>query len=99
MNLRDKHLAHSLSETRLERKVGPVEPVKYGDEHKILEATLPIVEALYCWVNGTSFSFEDSRKINQKYANELWNACTCNGRTEADDHAAMFHRLNQNDAR
>jgi hypothetical protein len=32
MNLRDKHLAHSLSNTRRE-KAGPVPPVKYGDEN------------------------------------------------------------------
>ena len=32
---------------------GPLPPVKYGDERVMLDATLPIVEALYCWVNGT----------------------------------------------
>jgi hypothetical protein len=36
------------------------------------------VEALYCWVNGTSFSLEDSRKIDRKNANALWEACTFN---------------------
>lgn len=78
MNLRDKHLAHSLSETRREQKAGPLPPMKYGDERDMLDATLPIVEALYCWVNGTSLSFEDSRKIKQKNANALWTACTFN---------------------
>jgi hypothetical protein len=78
MNLRDKHLAHSLSQTRREQKVGPLPPMKYGDERDLLNATLPIVEALYCWVNGTSFSFVDSRKIDQKNARALWEACTFN---------------------
>jgi len=41
MNLRDKHLAHALSETRREKKVGPQPPMKYGDERKMLEATPP----------------------------------------------------------
>src|SRR5262249_7016020 len=68
MNLRDKHLAHSLSKTRREKKVGPLRPVKYGDEREMLEATLPIVQALYCWVNGTSRSFQNSRETDRKNA-------------------------------
>jgi hypothetical protein len=76
MNLRDKHLAHSLSQTRREQRAGPIDPMKYGDEKKILEETFPIVEALYLYVNGTSFSFEDSRKIDRKNAEALWKACT-----------------------
>jgi hypothetical protein len=78
MNLRDKHLAHSLTETRREKKVGALPPVKYGDERDMLEATLPIVEALYCWVNGTSLSFQNSREIDRKNARALWEACTFN---------------------
>jgi hypothetical protein len=76
MNWRDKHLAHSLSKTRREKKVGPLPSIKYGDEGKILEATLPIVEVLYCWVNGTSLSFENSRKIDRENAKALWEACS-----------------------
>lgn len=75
MNLRDKHLAHSLSTSHRE-KIGPVPPVIYGDERDMLNETLPIVEALYRWVNGTSLSFEDSRSIDRKNAEALWNACT-----------------------
>jgi hypothetical protein len=78
MNLRDKRLAHSLSETRRENKVGPLPAVKYGDERNMLDATLPIVQALYCWVNGVSLSFDDSREIDRKNAKALWEACTFN---------------------
>jgi hypothetical protein len=49
--------------------------MKYGDERAILDDTLPIVEALYCWVNGCSFSFNDSREIAQKNAKALWEGC------------------------
>ena len=77
-NLRDKHLAHSLTETNRERKTGPFPPMQYGDERDVLNATLPIVETLYCWVNGTSFSFEDSRQIDRKNAQALWQSCTFN---------------------
>lgn len=74
MNLRDKHLAHSLSHSRRE-KSGPVAPMKYGDEREVLNASLPIVEALYSWINGRSFSFEDSRRIANKNAGALWTRC------------------------
>jgi hypothetical protein len=76
MNLRDKHLAHSLSETRREKKKVPFDPMKYGDERVILFASLPIVEALHCWVSGKSFSFADSREIDRNNAEALWKRCT-----------------------
>ncbi len=38
MNLRHKHLAHSLTQTQAE-KHGPVPPMKYGDETSLLEAS------------------------------------------------------------
>jgi len=76
MNLRDKYLAHSLTETRRERKVGLIDPMKYGDEREMLNASLPIVQALFCWVNGKSFDFENSRKIDRENAKALWEACT-----------------------
>jgi hypothetical protein len=76
MHLRHKHLAHSLTETTLEKRTGPIPPMKYGDERAILFASLPIVEALYCWVNGTSFSFANSQKIARNNADALWKRCT-----------------------
>jgi AbiU2 len=74
MNLRDKHLAHSLETTRRE-KDGPVQPMKYGDETKLLNASIPIVEGLYCWVYGSGFSIENSQEIDQNNAEALWTGC------------------------
>jgi hypothetical protein len=74
MNIRDKHLAHSLERTRRE-KHGPIAPMKYGDETTVLELSEPVVERLYCWVNGTSFSIGDSRRIDEENATSLWQAC------------------------
>ena len=74
MNIRDKHLAHSLETTRREKN-GPVQPMKYGDETHLLNASIPIVERLYCWVNGTSFSIERSQEIDQNNAEALWTGC------------------------
>ena len=76
MNIRDKHLAHSLESTRRERKLGPIQPMKYGDETELLNASIPIIEWLYGWVNGMSFSIADSQRIDQKNAEALWSGCT-----------------------
>jgi hypothetical protein len=75
MNARDKHIAHSLIETRRE-KHGPIAPIKIGDETKVIERSIPIVERLYCWVNGTSFSISESQRIDQDNAEALWKGCT-----------------------
>lgn len=74
MNLRDKHLAHSLATTRREKR-GSVAPMKYGDESALIDLTCPIVERLFCWVNGKSFSIEGSRKIDNENAEVLWQTC------------------------
>ena len=74
MNLRDKHLAHSLTTTRREKRA-PVQPMKFGDETDLLNASVPIVERLYCWVNGKAFSIGDSQDIDQENAEALWNGC------------------------
>ena len=74
MNIRDKHLAHSLETTRREKN-GPVQLMNYGDETELLKASIPIVEHLYCWVNGTSFSIENSQEIDQNNAEALWTGC------------------------
>jgi hypothetical protein len=74
LNIRDKHLAHSLETTRRE-KDGPVQLMKHGDETELLNASIPIIERLYCWVNGTSFSIKNSQDIDQHNAEALWNGC------------------------
>jgi len=74
MNVRDKHIAHSLTETRRERH-GPIAPIKIGDEINLVERSIPIVERLYCWVNGTSFSITESQRIDQDNAEALWHGC------------------------
>lgn len=78
MNLRDKHLAHNLSSTRRE-KHGPVDPVKYGDETALLNETIPIVERLFCWITGKSFTIADSQEIDRENAASLWNGCKFSG--------------------
>lgn len=73
-NYRDKYLAHSLRTTQLKKR-GPVMPLKYGNETTVLEKSLPIIEALYCWVNGTGISLTASRENDRNNARALWQAC------------------------
>ena len=61
MNHRDKHLAHSLERTYREKHAA-IAPMKYGDETKLLNASIPIVERLHCSVNGKSFQLKIRRK-------------------------------------
>jgi vacuolar-type H+-ATPase subunit I/STV1 len=74
MNVRHKHLAHSLTKTKLEKK--RVAPMKYGHERKLLSKSLPIVEALHRWINSTHFCFANSQKIARSNAEALWKRCT-----------------------
>jgi hypothetical protein len=74
MNVRDKHLAHSLTATRREQHA-PVQPMKVGDETALLNASIPIVEKLYCWITGKGFMIENSQDIDQRNAAALWNGC------------------------
>lgn len=75
MNMRDKHLAHSLEETRREQH-GPIQPMQYGDETHLLDSSTPIIEKLLNWVNGKSFSIANSQKIDDDNAAALWGGCT-----------------------
>ena len=74
MNMRDKHLAHSLTETRREKR-GAVAAMRYGDETALLSDLIPIIETLFCWVNGKSFSIADSQEIDRENAQALWDGC------------------------
>ena len=53
----------------------PITPMQYGDEGKLIDQSCPIIEQLFCWVNGKSFSIENSRRIDDENAKALWHAC------------------------
>jgi hypothetical protein len=74
-SLRDKKVAHNLAEAA-EVGVDQISPMKYGDEGALLDQTLAIVQTLYSRVNGVGFSMKDSRAIDRKCAEALWNSCT-----------------------
>jgi vacuolar-type H+-ATPase subunit I/STV1 len=74
MNVRHKHLAHSLTKTKLEKK--RVAPMKYGHERKLLSKSLLIVEALHRSINRAGFTFANSQKIARSNAEALWKRCT-----------------------
>ncbi|HEX9321686.1 MAG TPA: hypothetical protein VF913_06140 [Xanthobacteraceae bacterium] len=73
-NTRDKHLAHALVTTRRERS-GVIPRMLPGHEGALLQTTMEIAERFFCWINGKSFSFENSRSIARKNAEALWWGC------------------------
>ena len=75
MNLRHKHLAHSLAQTLGEKKGAVFQP-EPGDETELLDKSIPIVEALFTFVNGGSCSIAGFREIRRKNAHALWTGCT-----------------------
>jgi hypothetical protein len=75
LNIRHKHLAHSLTETNLERK-GTVHPMKYGDEAWLFEETLTIVDGLNIGINGAGFAWDHALQIARRNAEALWKSCT-----------------------
>jgi hypothetical protein len=52
--------------------------MKFRDEGDVLNATVPIVETLFRWVNGSDFSIEESREFDRQNSEALWMACTFN---------------------
>jgi hypothetical protein len=75
--IRDQHLAHALITTRREvkyKKRGLKLRMLPGQETLLLRHTTEITEKLFCWVNGKSFNFDDSRKIAKKNAEAFWNS-------------------------
>jgi hypothetical protein len=74
-NLRDKHVAHYLTE-KVEEKSNEVATMKHGDEVAVIDASISIVETLNSYVNDVGMSFADARAIDQRCATALWGKCT-----------------------
>lgn len=75
LNMRHKHLAHSLSATHLERKEY-VTTMRCGDESWLLEETIAVVDGLSVGINGAAFPWEEARLNARRNAKALWNFCT-----------------------
>ena len=73
-NLRNKHLAHLLEQTWAEM-VGPVAPMKHGDEKDLIEETIDIVEGLHLGIIGSAYDLKRSREIARENARALWGGC------------------------
>lgn len=76
-NARD-HIAHSLSYTKREKSVGGrLAMPTFANVEDLHNQTIKIIEELYCWVNGTSFSIdEECRNNTRRQAEELWHNCS-----------------------
>lgn len=76
-NFRDKHVAHSLVKTNLERK-GRVVPTRYGDEVKLFETSIEVVNELNYVVCNEGFAWTIAREQTQRHSRALWSGCRLN---------------------
>jgi AbiU2 len=70
-NHRDK-LAHQLERTRLEKGGPPVPLPRFGDERKLLQKTVKIVNRLYMSISGIGFAWNESWSMSKRNARALW---------------------------
>jgi hypothetical protein len=76
VNFRNKYIAHATGLTYAERDNGPLPLPKYGDETELLDRTLKIIERLDLCVQGISFMWQNSRDIEKRNAEYLWQGVT-----------------------
>jgi AbiU2 len=74
-NARNKHLAHNLTTTDLERRKKHqkthVPKLKFGDETFILDQTVSFIETLHLCVCGTNAIAKESAKAHSRDASDL----------------------------
>jgi len=74
-DFRDARLAHNLSSVA--RKFPDLDS-KFGDEGKVLEATLPILDSVNLVARNSSYDWSGTWKIAKKNAEALWLGCRLN---------------------
>jgi len=74
IDMRNHHVAHNLSAGA--KKKAHHATSKYGDENWLLELSIRIVDRLNLGVCGSSFGWDDSRRIAEKQARAFWNGVT-----------------------
>lgn len=74
IDFRHSRLAHNL-DPNLPSQIAHF---KHGDEVGLLAETVKIADLLHLGINGTSFNWDDARKIARNNAEALWHGCTFN---------------------
>jgi len=72
-DLRNMHLSHSLTE---DARKEPAVRAKFGDERKLLDQTIHIVDAFNLGIRNSSYDWDGTREIAQRNARALWERCT-----------------------
>lgn len=71
---RNTLIAHNLDLGVLAKK-SEVRSLRHGDEAHLLDATVDIADLLHLGLNGSSFDWQESRRIARRNAEALWNGC------------------------
>jgi len=76
-NFRDRHVAHSLVQTALDKK-GKVAEAKYGHEKDLLDKTIDLTSDLYYGICDASFSWESAWSISRNCSEALFSKAALN---------------------
>lgn len=78
---RNQYIAHNL------QKPAPANSLKYGDEKKLLNEAITIIDSFYLALHDKGFDWDGSHEISRERASELWNNCEFNikGIDDVDD--------------
>ncbi len=76
---RNTKIAHVLSPHFYNAK-SPMRKAKYGDEEKLLDVTVDVVNKLHLAVNGASFDWDDAKDQAKRNAKAFWHGVTINAR-------------------
>lgn len=72
-DFRDLHLAHNLADSA---KKSPELSARYGDEGRLLEASIPILQDLNLVARSSSYDWSGTWRIARRNAEALWYGCT-----------------------
>lgn len=71
-NWRDKNLGHALVESRLEKKMGPIQDPKWDEIFAWERRSSVIVEAVASAAAGIAHDFPEKRQIYSSYVQAFW---------------------------
>jgi hypothetical protein len=76
-NFRDKYVAHSLVQTKLDKK-GEISLPNYGEEKELLDKTIDVVHDLYYGICDASFHWDSAWANSRLCAEALFGKCQLN---------------------
>ena len=77
VDYRNTDIAHVLSKSFYNRR-SPMRKAKYGDEKKLFDVTIDVVDKLHMAVNGKGFDWDGAKDQGKRNAEGFWHGVTIN---------------------